>query len=532
LKAVADRGYSEPMPVQAAVMEQEALGRDLLVSAQTGSGKTVAFGFVLAAELLGDSPKFSPAPRPLALVVAPTRELAMQVRRELGWLFVPTAAEVVACVGGMDIRKEQRALELGPHIVVGTPGRLCDHLDHGRLDLSGIRVLVLDEADEMLDMGFRDELERLLEATPTERRTLMFSATLPREISAMAARYQRDALRIALASASEPHGDIEYRAVLVVPAEREHAVVNTLRYLDAHGALVFCATRETVRHLHGYLVERGFTAVALSGELNQTERNRALQALRDGRARVCVATDVAARGLDLPDLGVVIHADLPRDSIALLHRSGRTGRAGHKGVAVVMVPVNLRRTAQRILDVARVEPLWSTPPGAESIRRLDQERLVRDIGAQTEEAAEEDVAAARILLADHSPEDLVAALVRLHRAQYPAPEEVTESLNIRSEPPERSSRRERPELDMGNGEGDDGWFRLNVGRSQNADPRWIVPMLCRRGRVTKAEIGKIIIFQHETVFEIARRARDRFAASVRRPDRSDPGIRILPARRH
>jgi ATP-dependent RNA helicase DeaD len=384
----------------------------------------------------------------------------------------------------------------------------------------------------MLEMGFRDELERLLEVTPPERRTLMFSATLPREISAMAARYQRDALRIALASVDEPHGDIAYRAVLVVPAEREHAIVNTLRFLDAKGALVFCAMRETVRHLHGYLVERGFTAVALSGELNQAERNRALQALRDGHARVCVATDVAARGLDLPDLGVVIHADLPRDAISLLHRSGRTGRAGRKGVAVLMVPVNLRRLAERIFETAHVVPLWSTPPGADAIRQLDQERLVRDIGAQAEEAADEDVAAARLLLAERSPEDLVAALVRLHRSGYPEPEEVTESLNLRPEPPVRRARTERPDLDVGHGGNDDGWFRLNVGRNQNADPRWLVPMLCRRGRVTKAEIGKIVIFQHETVFEIAHWARDRFAAAARRPDRSDPGIRILPARRH
>ena len=329
--------------------------------------------------LLGEAERFGAAEAPLALVIAPTRELALQVERELAWLYAATGARVVACVGGMDIRREQRALAQGAHIVVGTPGRLRDHLERGNLDLSALKAVVLDEADEMLDMGFREDLEFILDATPAERRTLLFSATIPKEIAALAKRYQRDALRIATTGEREAHGDIEYRAMRVAPNEREHAVVNLLRFFEAPGALVFCATREAVRHLHANLVERGFSAVALSGELTQNERNHALQALRDGRARVCVATDVAARGLDLPDLGLVIHADLPHDREALLHRSGRTGRAGRKGVSVLIVPYTRRRRAEQLLDRRQPRATWSAPPSAEEIRAKDQERLLREL---------------------------------------------------------------------------------------------------------------------------------------------------------
>jgi ATP-dependent RNA helicase DeaD len=422
LGALAARNYNEPTPVQQAVLRPEAANRDLLVSAQTGSGKTVAYGLALAPTLLGDRERFAPAQKPLALVIAPTRELALQVQRELQWLFADTGARVVSAVGGMDIRREQRLLAQGAHIVVGTPGRLADHLDQGHLDLSQIRSVVLDEADEMLDLGFREELEALLDATPSERRTLLFSATLPKAIMGLAKRYQRNALRLALSRENEPHRDIEYRAFPIRARDSEHAVVNSLRYFDAQGALVFCSTREAVRHLHANLQERGFSAVALSGELKQHERTNALQALRDGRARVCVATDVAARGLDMPDLGLVIHADLPQNREALLHRSGRTGRAGRKGLSVMLVPAPRRRAAERLLAAAKIKATWSPAPSADAIRARDEEMLVREIVSMTETPAEEDLAAGRILLEQRTAEELAAMLVRSRRERLPAPE--------------------------------------------------------------------------------------------------------------
>ena len=206
-EALSARGYADLTPVQGSVIEEGARGRDLLVSAQTGSGKTVAFGLAMADELMSDG-AMPPPGLPLALIVAPTRELALQVSRELMWLFGKAGARISTCVGGMDASKERRSLGHGTHIVVGTPGRLRDHLERGALDLSATRVAVLDEADEMLDMGFRDELEALLDATPKERRTLLFSATIPRPIAALAKAYQRDALRISTVGEDRGHGDI------------------------------------------------------------------------------------------------------------------------------------------------------------------------------------------------------------------------------------------------------------------------------------------------------------------------------------
>ena len=437
LRALTERGYSDPTPVQAAVLKPETANRDLLVSAQTGSGKTVAYGFAIAETVLGEAERFEGRGHPLALVVAPTRELAMQVQKELTWLFAHAQARVVSCVGGMDIRQDQRALAQGAHIVVGTPGRLCDHIDSGVLKLSKLKALVLDEADEMLDLGFRDELERILAAMPPERRTLLFSATIPKQIAALTKKYQRDALRIALSTRNEPHGDIEYRAVQIQPHDHEHAIVNVLRYFDVRGALAFCSTREAVRHLHGNLMERGFAVVALSGELTQAERTRALQALRDGRARVCVATDVAARGLDLPDLGLVIHADLPQNRETLVHRSGRTGRAGKKGLCVVLVTPQDRRRAERLFTEAHIKATWGPPPSADEVRARDQEKLIREIGAMVDGAAEEDLATARMLLAERSPEQLAAVLVRMHRGTMPAAEELNSAHH-------RAGHRERP----------------------------------------------------------------------------------------
>lgn len=522
--ALAARGYAEPTPVQAAVLQAEAAGRDLLVSAQTGSGKTVAFGLALAPEILGEAERVGPPRVPLALAIAPTRELALQVRTELAWLYAEAGARVTACVGGTDMRAERRALDMGAHIVVGTPGRLRDHLERGSLDLSGLRAVVLDEADEMLDMGFREELEAILDATPAERRTLLFSATIPREIAALAKRYQRpEALRIAASAEGEAHRDITYRAVTVAPRDAERALVNLLRWYDSR-AIVFCATRAAVARLHGNLTERGFSAVALSGELSQAERNRALQSLRDGRAQVCVATDVAARGIDLPDLGLVVHAELPRDRETLQHRSGRTGRAGRKGTAVLLVPYNRRRIAERLLAGARVEAGWGPPPSAEEIRVRDNERLLREAGeAAAAMAAEpEALALGRTLLETQGAEAVAAALVRALGAALPAPEE------LEPEPEPRSAPQPRHAGERG---GEGVWFRLSVGRNGNADPRWLLPFICRRGHVTRQEVGRILVLDRETRVEIAPWAADRFAHAAGHAAEDDEDIRIAPMAR-
>ncbi|MEO0031141.1 MAG: hypothetical protein RIS94_899 [Pseudomonadota bacterium] len=506
-EALSAKGYAEPTPVQAAVLQDEAAGRDLIVSAQTGSGKTVAFGVAMAQQLIDIAGSdLRRARAPLALCIAPTRELALQVSKELAWLFEKAGIRIATCVGGMDPIRERRVLEQGPEIVVGTPGRLRDHLERGALDLSALAFAVLDEADEMLDMGFREDLEELLDATPGERRTLLFSATMPKPILALARRYQRDALQISTISAGTGHGDISYQAVTVAPADIEHAVVNLLRFHEAQTAMLFCATRENVRRLHGLLQERGFAAVALSGEHSQNERNHALQALRDGRARVCVATDVAARGIDIATLELVIHVELPRDAETLQHRSGRTGRAGRKGTAVLIVPYPRRRRVEMVLRGARIAAEWLEVPTAAAIREQDRQRMVAKLCEQVE-PTDEDRALAEHLLTLIQPMDMALALVRAQRQSMPEPEDLID-ISAKMADPGKAHHRE--------GFDDTVWFRMDVGRRQNADPRWLLPLLCRRGHVTRGEIGAIRIMPTETWFQVPRAIEARFRAALKR----------------
>jgi len=526
-RALSERGYTEPTAVQAAVLEAEA-GRDLLVSAQTGSGKTVAFGLALAPTLLGEAERFADNAAPVALVIAPTRELALQVSKELEWLYANTGARIATCVGGMDPRAERRVLDRGAAIVVGTPGRLKDHIERDALDLSELKAVVLDEADEMLDMGFQEDLTFILDQAPAERRTLLFSATIARDIAELAKTYQRDAFRIDTVVKNASHGDIEYKAIRIAPHEVEHGVVNVLRYFESPGALVFANTRERVKHLTASLRERGFSVVGLSGELTQSLRSEALQALRDGHARVCVATDVAARGLDLPDLGLVIHAEIPVNKATLLHRSGRTGRAGKKGVSVLMVSHTRRRKVELMLQSASIKAEWSGAPSAEAIRAKDHERMLTDPVLMAE-ADEESIAMGKELLARTSPEHVAAALIRMYREKLPPPEDVQDDERMKRA--QESGRNERgqkdgPLVDFARG-GDMTWFRVNIGREKNADPKWLLPLICRLGHVTKRDVGSIKIFDRETKFEITADAEAKFRAAMAQAN--DEGVTIQDA---
>jgi ATP-dependent RNA helicase DeaD len=510
--ALSERGYDILTPVQEAVTEAALDQADLLVSAQTGSGKTVGFGLAIATTLLGEAQRFGPAAAPLALVIAPTRELALQVRAELSWLYAKTGATVISCIGGMDMRDERRALDRGAHIVVATPGRLVDHIKRGGIDMTDLRAVVLDEADEMLDLGFREDLEFILGSAPETRRTLMFSATVPPAIAKLAKSFQRDAIRVQTVSERTQHADIEYRALGVAAHDAENAIINVLRYYDAANAIVFCNTRAMVNRLTARFANRGFSFVALSGELSQTERTHALQAMRDGRARVCVATDVAARGIDLPNLELVIHAELPSNSEGLLHRSGRTGRAGRKGVSVLIVPGKLRSKAERLLKTARIDAEWAAPPSADEILRRDEERLLAD-PVWSEPASAVERAFADKLLGLHDAATIAAAYLRLYRAGRSAPEDLT-AVDATSKPRERTP--------FGPGV----WFSMSVGREARAEARWLLPLLCRAGNIDKDAIGAIRIQQNETFVELTEASVAGFLAAVGPAMTLEEGIRI------
>ena len=513
--ALAARGYDTLTPVQQAVTDPDLAGSDLLVSAQTGSGKTVGFGLAIGPTLLGGDGMLPTAAAPLALVVAPTRELAFQVKRELDWLYAGAGARLASCVGGMDMRDERRALERGAHIVVGTPGRLRDHIQRGSLEMGALRAIVLDEADEMLDLGFREDLEFMLGEAPADRRTLMFSATVPPAIERLAQSFQRNAVRVVARSEEGQHADIAYQALRVAQSDAETAIVNVLRYHEAPNAIVFANTRAAVNRLTARLSNRGFSVVCLSGELSQTERSHALQAMRDGRARVCVATDVAARGIDLPNLELVIHAELPTNAEGLLHRSGRTGRAGRKGVSALIVPPKIAKKAERLLKFAKVSAEWTTAPSADEIRRLDEERMLAD-PAWTEPLTEDEAAFADRLLDRFDARTIAAACLRLTRASQSAPEDL-------SDPDTRPERRERDPF------GPSRWFALSVGRDERAEPRWLLPLLCRAGGLSKDAIGAIRVRDSESFVEIAEAAIPAFEAAIGAERVLEDGVTVRPA---
>ncbi|MCH2249621.1 MAG: DEAD/DEAH box helicase [Cognatishimia sp.] len=508
--ALDERGYSTLTPVQQAVISDEHLGRDLLVSAQTGSGKTLGFGLAIAPTVLGEAERFERAETPLALVIAPTRELAMQVKRELGWLYAQAGAVMASCVGGMDIRSERRALDRGVHIVVATPGRLRDHIEKGAIDLSDVRAVVLDEADEMLDLGFREDLEFILGACPEDRQTLLFSATVPKMITALAQNYQNDAVRVVVKSETRQHADIEYRAMQVIDRDVENAVINSLLYYDAPNAIVFGNTRATVNRLTTRLSNRGFRVVCLSGELTQAERTNALQAMRDGRANVCVATDVAARGIDLPNLDLVVHAELPNSHETLLHRSGRTGRAGRKGTSALIVTKRSAKKAQRILKMAKLDADWGGAPTSEEVSEREYARMMADEGwAMPVNESEQDTVAA--LTEAFSSEQLAAAYLRLRRTARSAPEELNAFADTKP----------RRKEDFGPST----WFSVAGGRSADAEVRRLLPMICKAGDLTKDDIGAIRIQQSETYMQVLNSSVDGFLAAIG-PDLTIEGSKV------
>lgn len=514
-EALQARGYDSLTPVQEAVSAPEVAEADLLVSAQTGSGKTVGFGIAMAPTLLGEEEVFGPAAAPLALVIAPTRELAMQVKRELGWLYAGAGVRMASTVGGMDTRDERRTLERGAHIVAATPGRLRDHIMRGSIDLSAVRAVVLDEADEMLDLGFREDLEFILGEAPETRRTLMFSATVPGGIAKLAEEYLTDHQRISTVAEKSQHADIEYQMLQVSQRDVENAVINVLRFHEAPNAIVFCNTRAAVNHLTTRLSNRGFPVVALSGELTQGERSNALQSLRDGRARVCVATDVAARGIDLPKLDLVIHADLPKGHETLLHRSGRTGRAGRKGVSAMLVPPKARGKALRLLRSAKIMAEEQLAPGADEVRARDEQRMLAD-PAWSEAITEAEAGPVALLQEQFTAEQLAAAYLRLYHARHTAPEELSDPEADRTA---KKDRKERAPF------GPSVWFSISGGRAAEQEPRRLLPMVCKAGNLTKDDIGAIRVQSDESYVEISEAQAAGFAAALDGKE-LEPGAKV------
>jgi ATP-dependent RNA helicase DeaD len=331
LQSALDRqGYYEAMPVQASVL-QSGTDRDLIVQARTGSGKTVAYGCALLQTLEAGVRK------PRILMICPTRELATQVSEEISWLAADLDVSHAVIIGGANFSDQEKALRNGAAIVVGTPGRIMHHMQQRTLDVREIRSVVLDEADRLLDMGFRDDLEDILNRIPVRERTILGSATMPGDVQYLAYKHTNDPLKLLVNTASEAHVDISHRIYLLPGTERFTAFLNIMQYEEPERAIVFCSTRRETSAVYDRMKTSGFKVGLLSGEMQQTKRERTMDRFRKGSLRFLVATDVAARGLDVPNLSHVFHYRMPMDSETYVHRSGRTGRADAKGKSILMI---------------------------------------------------------------------------------------------------------------------------------------------------------------------------------------------------
>lgn len=449
-KAIEARGFSSLTTIQQAVLEQARSEKDLRLASQTGSGKTVAFGLSLATRLLSEDCDLRSG-KIAALIVTPTRELATQVCRELSWLFDELKdIRMDVVTGGTDLMRERRRVREAPTVLVATPGRLLDHLRAKAIDLSQVKDVILDEADQMLDMGFRDELLSIEEALPEGRRSILVSATFPKNVRHLADRFQRDPITIDVAGKeSGASQDIEHVALVIPGPMRYPALINSLLNSYGERALIFVRRREDAADLAERLASEGLAALPFSGDLNQNQRTRTLSAFRSGAVKILVATDVAARGIDVAGIGLVVHYDPPQDPAVYVHRSGRTGRAGAKGRSVLLVHERGQRRARELLTRARVHANWPSVPSPTKLERALTKACRRHIYERFEpgfpQPTDEERAYAQTLLEQMDPATLVAHLVRMATPSYPC-EPKSMELPPRSErgddrPP---SRRPRP----------------------------------------------------------------------------------------
>lgn len=522
-RAFAGKGYESLTAVQAAVLDPEAAGRDLRMSSQTGSGKTVALGLAIRKEVR------KPDGKPRAFVIAPTRELAKQVEEELSWLFEPLGATIASVTGGTSVRDERRALSRGPTVVVGTPGRLLDHLTRGAIDASGVKAVVLDEADRLLDMGFREDLESILSHVPEGRRTHLVSATFPREVLALANKVQSDPVAVEGTRLGVANVDIEHVLHLVDHRERTNALINLLLASPDAQTLVFARTRADVARVASELDEAGFTVRPLSGEMQQRERDRALAAFRRGELDALIATDVAARGIDVQDIARVIQLEPPTDSDTYTHRSGRTGRAGRKGQSVMLVaPPTLART-RFLLKRAGVTPAIKPVPTPDEIRAVRSQHLYEDLTAPLPEgfAGFDDATyalAKRLAQGPEVPRTIVRLLLRARAAG------VAEPRNVRPiAPPDEAPRKAAVTLPPSAPRPRDQkfvTFQVSWGAEHGADPRRLFALICRRGEIDRNQVGAIRIGARSSTVEVAADIAAEFEKKAQRPDPRDARVRV------
>ncbi len=524
LKALAEIGYKEPSPIQKAAIPELLLGRDLVGQAQTGTGKTAAFALPMLAALDPEQRK------PQVLVLAPTRELALQVADAFSsYAAHLNHVRVLAIYGGADFREQIHQLKRGVQIVVGTPGRVMDHMRQGTLDLSCLRALVLDEADEMLRMGFIDDVEWVLTQLPEQRQVVLFSATMPSEIRRISQKYLNEPAEVTIKQKAADASRIRQRHLIVHAPHKLAALERVLEAESREGVIIFARTKAITMTVAESLEQHGYDVAVLNGDVPQAQRERTIERLKQGQVDVLVATDVAARGLDVDRIGLVINYDIPFDSEAYVHRIGRTGRAGRSGDAILFLTPRERRFLgglERAVGKA-IEPMEVPSNATINQNRLDRLRTKLTTGLQTPSTSEEE----RALLSEIlqrvaqeqgcSPEQLALAALEISLAGKPLLIQGEDNFDqVRHNGPGRDGMRQldrdprrsrdgagrdagrgpRGERPMGPPESHMERFRVEVGWRDRIKPGNIVGAIANEAGLNGRSIGRIQIFDtHSTV---------------------------------
>jgi ATP-dependent RNA helicase DeaD len=548
LKALKDVGYETPSAIQAATIPPLLQGRDVLGVAQTGTGKTAAFALPILDRL--DLSQKSPQ----ALVLAPTRELALQVCEAFERYSAHLrGVHVLPVYGGQGYGTQLSALRRGVHVVVGTPGRIMDHLEKGTLDLSQLKYLVLDEADEMLKMGFAEDVETILKDTPSEKQIALFSATMPAQIRRISSKYLRDPDEVTIKNKTTTSANTTQRYLIVSYQQKVDALTRILEVENFEGMIVFVRTKNETEALAEKLRARGYSATAISGDVPQAQRERTVEQLKNGKLDILVATDVAARGLDVDRISHVVNYDIPIDTESYVHRIGRTGRAGRAGAAISFVTPRERRLLDQIERATRQPMVEMRMPSVEDVNvtRLtrfddaisealgdaDQLSQYRDIVAHYvahHDSLEADVAAALAIVAQGdtplllSPDD--PRFARQAREERSNPREGRSFKDDRPDRPDRFEKRSRDSSKNLVG------YRIEVGKRHRVEPRQIVGALANEGGFSREDFGHIDIRPDFSIVELPanlpRETLDRLSATrisgkliEIKPDQGRPGQR-------
>ena len=522
MQAITELGYSEPTPIQSGLIPLMLTGADVIGQAQTGTGKTAAFAFPILHN-------FKPQKAPQALILAPTRELALQVADSISEYGKHLRVRVLAVYGGQPYSPQINSLRRGVDIVVGTPGRLNDLLDRKVLVLNEIKTVVLDEADEMLNMGFIEDVEKILAATPAERQTALFSATLPARIRSLADRFMRDPQSVTIKRATLTVKETEQRYYLVHESDKTNALTRLFEIEPIHSALIFARTRAETSQLANELVVRGIPAEAIHGDLDQNARERVLGRFRSNQLKVLVATDVAARGLDIEDISHVFNYHLPDDAEVYIHRIGRTGRAGKTGIAITLLSPREKRRMREVEALTKQPVTKMNLPTVEDVHRHREAKLMETVKIWLGRARfKHELAIVQQLIAEgHDPVDIAGAALKMARGdekQRPIAEigEVKDERRKmkdegRREPRDRRERPERgnrPDRRGGETSHEEGMVRLRakIGKVQGVRPNDVVGTIAYNANIPGYTIGKIRIEPKVTFVDVPEESLDQILA--------------------